>query len=456
LQTANVPFERRTVVSLALLYAFRMLGLFMVLPVLMLYGDEYRHATPLLLGIALGAYGFSQALLQIPFGILSDRIGRKPVIVGGLLIFTLGSVLAAQADTAYELILGRLLQGCGAIAGAVMALLADLTSEENRTKAMAVIGGAIGASFSLALVVGPLLAAWGGLAAVFWLTAGLGLVGLWIVWKLVPSVQRPPRRRRDVGAVPALIRQVLANRELGRLNLGIFALHFVLMTAFLVLPELLERDLAVSREGHWKVYLPLLFGAFLAMLPFMILAEKHRKMKPVFLGAIALLAMALLLLNVTASPWVIVALLFGFFMAFNLLEATLPSLVSKTAPAGGKGTATSVYASCQFFGAFAGGALGGALLQWWGAAAVLWLSAGLILLWWLLALGMRPPRYLASVLIPLHGRVSESFTERVAAVPGVVEVVVVESEGTAYLKVEPRTVDRRELTAIAEQCVIPR
>lgn len=454
--TVKVPFERRTVISLALLYAFRMLGLFMVLPVLMLYGDAYEHATPLLLGLALGAYGFSQALLQIPFGILSDRIGRKPVIVAGLLVFTIGSVVAAQADTAYELILGRLLQGGGAIAGAVMALLADLTSEENRTKAMAFIGGAIGASFSLALVIGPLLAAWGGLSAIFWLTALLGLVGLWVIWKLVPTVQRPPRRRREVGAVPELIRQVLSNTELLRLNAGIFVLHFVLMAAFLVLPDLLEAGLGVARANHWMIYLPLLLGAFVAMLPFIILAEKHRQMKPVFIGAIALLGASLLLISFSSALISVLALLFAFFMAFNLLEASLPSLVSKTAPAGGKGTATSIYASCQFFGAFVGGALGGALLQWWGAQAVLVLSAAMALAWCLLAVSMRPPRYLASVLIPLRGRVSAEFTERLFAVPGVEEVVVVESEGTAYVKVEPRLVDRRQLTEIAEQCVITR
>nr|WP_286804499.1 MULTISPECIES: MFS transporter [unclassified Marinimicrobium] len=456
LPIVQAPFERRTVVSLALLYAFRMLGLFMVLPVLTLYGDDYRHATPLLLGLALGAYGFSQALLQIPFGILSDRIGRKPVITVGLLVFTLGSVVAAQADSVYELVLGRLLQGGGAIAGAVMALLADLTAEENRTKAMATIGGAIGVSFSLALVIGPLLANWGGLAAVFWLTAALGLVGLWIVWQLVPTVQRPPRRRREVGAVPELIRQVLANRELLRLNLGIFVLHFVLMALFLVMPQRLETDLGIARGDHWFVYLPLLAGAFAAMLPFIIIAEKRRQMKPVFLGAIALLGLAL-----AAQPWVsslfaVLAILFVFFMAFNLLEASLPSLVSKIAPAGGKGTATSIYASCQFFGAFAGGALGGWVFQVGGLPAVSAVAVTLVLLWWLAAVGMRPPRYLASVLIPLKGKVSDRFSEELYAVPGVAEVVVVESEGTAYLKVDPRVVDRKRLSSIAEQCVLAR
>lgn len=447
----QAPFERRTVISLALLYAFRMLGLFMVLPVLTLYGDYYRHASPLLLGIALGAYGFSQALLQIPFGILSDRIGRKPVIAAGLLVFTLGSVLAAQADTVYELILGRLLQGGGAIAGAVMALLADLTAEEHRTRAMATIGGAIGASFSLALVLGPALAAWGGLAAVFWLTAALGVAGLWVLWRLVPRVQRPPRRRRDVGAVPALLRQVLADRELLRLNLGIFVLHFVLMALFLAVPVRLEADLGLARDHHWWVYLPLLIGSFFTMLPLVILAEKRRQMKPVFLSAVALLALAVAFQPWAGSHWTLLTVLFAFFVAFNLLEATLPSLVSKVAPAGAKGTATSVYASGQFLGAFAGGSLGGAALQWAGPEALSLGAAALVALWWLAALGMRPPRYLASMLIPLQGRAGESLSEALQGVPGVAEVAVVESEDTVYLKVDKRRLDRDRLAQVTGQ-----
>ena len=450
---AQVPFERRTVASLALLYAFRMLGLFMVLPVLMLYGDSYRHASPMLLGLALGAYGFSQALLQIPFGIVSDRIGRKPVIAAGLLLFILGSLVAAQADSVYELVVGRLLQGAGAIAGAVMALLTDLTAEDNRTKAMASIGAAIGLSFSLALVLGPLLAAWGGLAAIFWVTAALGFVGLGVLFGLVPRVQRPPRSRREVGAVPALIKQLLADRELLRLNLGIFTLHFVLMAAFLVLPDLLEQEVAVARERHWQVYLPLLGGAFVAMLPFIILAEKHRRMKPVFVGAIALLGMMLLGLDWAKSPGLILALVFGFFMAFNLLEASLPSLVSKTAPASGKGTASSIYASCQFFGAFAGGALGGVVMQWYGASALLALAGLLSFAWCALALGMAPPRYLTSLLLPFNGRASDQLGERLSQVPGVEEVVIVESESTAYLKVQSGQVDREALSRIVEQWV---
>lgn len=451
MESVAVPFERRVVLSLAALYAFRMLGLFMLLPVLALYGDDYHHANPLLLGLALGAYGFSQAILQIPFGMVSDRIGRKPVILAGLLLFALGSVVAALSDSVYELIAGRFLQGCGAISAAVMALLTDLTSEENRTKAMATIGASIGVSFSLALIIGPLLAAWGGISAIFWLTAALALIGIYILYQLVPAVQRPPRTQREAGAVPKLFAQTLGNRELLRLNFGIFVLHFVLMASFMVLPLILEEQLLIARERMWMVYLPVLAGAFVAMLPFIIVAEKRRQIKPVFLFAIILLA-AMEFALIFAPPSLLFTLgaLFLFFMAFNLLEATLPSMVSKIAPVGAKGTATGIYSSFQFMGAFCGGSAGGLLLQQQGAAGVFGVCAALVIAWFAFAWFMQPPKFLASLLIPLRGLNAHTVVDRLRAVDGVAEVLIIESEDTAYLKVDPRRVDRQALTAIIE------
>lgn len=450
-ESVAVPFERRVVMSLAALYAFRMLGLFMLLPVLTLYADDYRSANPLLLGLALGAYGFSQALLQIPFGILSDRIGRKPVILAGLLIFALGSVVAALSDSIYELIAGRFLQGCGAISAAVMALLTDLTSEENRTKAMAAIGASIGVSFSLALVIGPLLAAWGGVAAIFWLTAVLALIGIYILLQLVPKVHQPPRTQREAGAVPRLLLKTLKHPELLRLNAGIFTLHFVLMASFMVLPLILEQKLLIPKTKLWLVYLPILGGAFIAMLPFIILAEKRRKIKPVFLAAILLLGVMELGLSY-APPSMLATLtaLFFFFMAFNLLEATLPSMVSKIAPVGAKGTATGIYSSAQFMGAFCGGAGGGWLLQHQGMTGVFQACALLVALWFVIAWFMQSPRFLASILIPLRDHDAVEAGARLRAVEGVAEVLIIESERTAYLKVDPRRVDRKALTAIIE------
>ena len=443
------PFERRAVMSLAGLYSFRMLGLFMVLPVLALYGRDYTGSTPLLLGVALGAYGLSQALLQIPFGMLSDRIGRKPVIVGGLLIFALGSVVAAQAETVYGLIFGRALQGAGAIASAIMALVADLTSEQNRTKAMAAIGMSIGASFSLALVLGPLVTKVAGLEGVFWLTALFATLGVWIILRLVPTPHRLPYTHRDAGTVPQLLRETLRHRELMRLNLGIFALHFVLMASFVVLPVVLEDQLGVGRDWHWAVYLPLLLLAFVAMVPFIIIGERKQKMKPVFVGAIVLLgAMELLLVVGQQSLSLTLVALFFFFMAFNLLEASLPSLITKMAPAGSKGTASGIYSTCQFLGAFGGGVLGGWWLDGGNASDVFLGCAALLLVWALVAAFMERPRHLSSVLVSVADDDLDAAELRLRSLAGVEEVVLIEEERVAYLKVDGQRFDRGDLASI--------
>jgi len=446
--SAPLSFERRAVAALASLYAFRMLGLFMVLPILTLYGDDYEGSTPLLIGVALGAYGFSQSLLQIAFGSLSDRWGRKPVIAAGLLIFALGSVVAALADSMWGLILGRCLQGCGAVASVIMALVADLTSEENRTKAMASIGASIGLSFSLALVLGPLVSQWGGLSAVFWLTAALALVGLLVLWRWVPTPE-VSNRHREAGAVPELWGTVLRNPELRRLNVGIFVLHFVLMACFMVLPGILENTLDLSRDIHWKIYLPLLLLAFVAMVPLMIMAEARRKIKPVFIFAVALLGVMIALMGLWQDRlWLCIGALFFFFMAFNLLEAMLPSLMSKVAPAGAKGTAMGVYSTCQFLGAFLGGSISGYLIEYHGTEAVFKCAFVLVVLWLLAAISMRPPRFLTSVQVPLVGVRLDQAVVKLELLPGVAEVVLIREEACAYLKVDTTLFDRVALESI--------
>ena len=449
--STSLPFERRAVISLAALYSFRMFGLFMLLPVLTVYGSGYEGHTPFLLGLALGAYGLSQAFLQIPFGVLSDRFGRKPLIVIGLGLFIIGSVVAALADSVYGLIVGRFLQGCGAISAAVMALVTDLTSDENRTKAMATIGASIGISFSVAMTLGPVLASWAGVGMIFWLTAALGLVGVYILLAYVPDVDKSTVPKREAVAVPNLLWNTLKHPELIRLNLGIFALHFVLMANFVALPLVLQEQWQIPRDYHGLVYFPLLAFAFMVMLPFVIIAEKRRQMKPVFLAAVGLLLLSeLLLVMLGANRWMGLVTLFLFFIAFNLLEATQPSMVSKIAPAGAKGTATGIYATCQVLGVFGGGALGGWLLQDSGIDAVFYVNAGVSLLWLLVAWSMRPPRFLASVLIPLRNHDYERVAEQLRAVEGVEEVVIVSSEKTAYLKVDQRVVDRKALSAIVD------
>jgi MFS family permease len=376
--------ERRSVSSLALLYSFRMLGLFMVVPILSLYTVDLPGATPGLIGLAMGIYGLTQALLQIPLGWLSDRVGRKPVIVGGLLLFALGSVLAATADSLWGIIFGRAIQGSGAIAATVMALVADLTSTEQRTKAMALVGMSIGLSFAVALVLGPVLAAAGGLSMVFWLTALLAVGGIAIVVLLVPAPTPPAHGHSDVGARPALFGRTLRDPALLRLNFGVFSLHFILMACFLVVPGALEQLAGVDRAHHWQVYLPVLALSIVGILPLMRMAERGGRPREMFLCGIGLLAVALPVLDLAAGPLVFFAGLWLFFTGFNYLEATLPSQVSKTVFAGGKGTALGIYSTCQFLGAFAGGAGGGWLLQHSGQLGLLGVCLLLAVTWLLL------------------------------------------------------------------------
>ncbi|MEH6591285.1 MAG: MFS transporter [Halioglobus sp.] len=363
--------ERRSVSSLALLYSFRMLGLFMVLPLLSLYSEDLPGASPTMIGLALGIYGLSQAVLQIPFGWLSDRVGRKPIIVAGLLIFALGSLVAASADSIYGIVLGRAMQGGGAIAGTIMALLADLTRDEQRTKAMAVVGVSIGGSFAVALVLGPVIATFLGLSGVFYVTAVLAITGVLIVLFLVPTPDAAVSAvHDDAGAIPGLLGRSFRDAALARLNFGVFVLHFILMASFLLVPQLLESTAGLAREQHWQAYLAALFFSVLTMVPIMRTAERGGRPREMFYLGIGLLLLSLVILASSSSGIALYLSLWLFFTAFNYLEATLPSLVSKSVFAGGKGTALGIYSSCQFLGAFAGGAVGGWLLQF---GSPLWL-----------------------------------------------------------------------------------
>ncbi|NOG32350.1 MFS transporter [Halomonas sp. TBZ9] len=442
--------ERRAISGLAGLYASRMLGLFMVLPVLALYADELAGATPLLIGLALGIYGLTQACLQIPFGWLSDRFGRKRMIVIGLLLFGLGSVVAALADSITGIIIGRALQGSGAVAAVIMALLADQTREQVRTLAMAAIGLSIGLSFALAMVLGPWLAARTGLASVFWFTALLTLVGLLVLWRWVPAA---PRRlkHRDVGMDRRQLRHVITRPDLWRLDVSIFALHLVLMAIFVAVPfRLLEAGIGVDRHG--MAYLAIMGAAFVLMLPLVIIAEKYQHMKLICLLAVGAITLSLAALGLPVADgrglfvWLLV-----FFTGFNLLEATLPSMLSKLVPAGAKGTAMGVYSTGQFLGAFLGGTLGGFLAHHWGLDAVFFGSAGLALLWWVVMWSMPAPPPLSSEVVALgdnHGDTLDTLMERLADVAGVEDVMVVPEERLAYLKVNRQQLDQDALTRL--------
>ena len=449
--------QRQTALWLASVFALRMLGLFMILPVFALYAEQLHGNTPALAGLAIGVYGLSQALLQIPFGLLSDRFGRKRIIYLGLLIFALGSVVAALADSIWGVILGRALQGGGAVSAAVMALAADLSSEQQRLRVMALIGITIGISFAVSMILGPVLNAWIGVPGIFWLTAVLALLGIAVVRYRVPN-PRVSHIHRDAEPVVAQLGRVLGAAQLWRLHFGIFVLHLLLTATFVAIPLAL-RAAGLPSAHHWQVYLPTLTLAMLLIIPLVILAEKRQQLKSVMFAAVAVLALTEL--GLTALPDTVLQitlLLLTFFTAFNLLEALLPSLISKLAPADAKGTAMGVYSSSQFLGAFTGGALGGWLNGRYGAHGVFAMTSIAALLWLGVVWKMREPRHLSSYLLKVgvsDAAQAHLLELQLLQVAGVVEAVVAVEEGVAYLKVERHKLDEQHLQQFSSASANP-
>jgi MFS family permease len=379
------PAELRAGASLAGVFGLRMLGLFLILPVFAVHAPQLAGGDDLtLVGIALGAYGLSQAILQIPFGMASDRWGRKPVIYIGLIVFAAGSFLAAAAGDIWTAIAGRTLQGAGAISSVVVALAADLTRTEHRTKVMAMIGGMIGFAFALSLVAAPALYRWIGMPGIFVLTGALCVVAIGVVKALVPEPPPPVPRPAGAGAHEVL------QPELLRLNLGIFVLHVVQMAMFVVLPTLLV-EAGLPLPAHWRLYLPVVLVSFAIMAPPILYADRRNRHKPVLLAAVALLILVQTCLVFSSSVMAYAIALLAFFVAFNVLEALLPSLVSRIAPAHARGTAIGVYNTTQTLGLFFGGLGGGWLAKHYGAAAVFAGCALLSALWLAAASAMRSP-----------------------------------------------------------------
>ncbi len=380
--------EKQGVLSLAGIYVFRMLGLFMILPVFAIYAQELKGVTPALMGLALGAYGLTMAVLQIPFGMLSDRVGRKPMIAFGLILFAVGSVVAAISNDIWGVIAGRALQGSGAIAAVVMALLTDFTREEERTKAMAILGVSIGASFVLALMMGPILESMIGVPGLFWLTAALALVGLWLLFTVVPDPLSDIKRQKKQPALRDLWR-IVTHKELLRLDIGILIQHAIMMAMFTALPFILHDLLQLNKSEHAWFYVLVLMASVVFMGPMVMAAERKDKMKTVFIVSILLLISGELVLSLyQASIYSVAFGLFLFFVGFNVLEACLPSLISRVSPSESKGAAMGVYSSSQFFGAFLGGALGGACYGSWGAEVLFLSCAAAACLWLVVSLGM--------------------------------------------------------------------
>lgn len=448
------PAEIRATVGLAGVYGLRMLGLFIILPVFAFYaedlpgGDNYT-----LVGIALGAYGLTQAILQIPFGWLSDQIGRKPVIYLGLILFVVGSFIAAIAIDIYWVILGRIIQGAGAISAAVMALAADLTREEHRTKAMATIGMTIGTVFALSLVAAPILNQWIGVPGIFAMTGILALLAMLVVRKIIPD-PKISRFHSDTEASPASFAEVLRNGQLLRLNYGIFALHATLMALWLVVPLTL-RQAGLAADNHWQIYLPVLALSIVFIIPVIIYSEKKAKLKPVFVVSIATLLTGQILLATSSDSILGTAIaLLVFFTAFNLLEASLPSLISKIAPVGAKGTAIGIYSSTQFLGAFVGAAIGGHLYGAFGSGALYAFCGSLLILWMICAITMKAPAAVRSRMYPVQEMdtdQSRELSRQLAAIPGVSEVLVLVNERVAYLKVDMQGFDEEQVIKLLKE-----
>jgi len=447
------PIELRATAGLASIYGLRMFGMFIILPVFAFYAEHLPGGNNYtLVGVALGAYGLTQAILQIPFGWLSDRIGRKPVIYIGLILFAMGSFIAASADDIYWVIFGRIIQGAGAISAAVMALTADLTREEHRTKAMAAIGMTIGIVFALSLIIAPGLNRLIGVPGIFAMTGILALLAMIVVYKIIPN-PLVCRFHSDTEASAGRFSNVLHNPELLRLNFGVFTLHATLMALWLVVPLSL-RDAGLAVDHHWQIYLPVLLISMALIVPAIIYAEKKVKLKPVFVVAVSvLLASQGLLALMLDSIWGMATALLVFFTAFNLLEASLPSLISKIAPVGAKGTAIGVYSSIQFLGAFTGATAGGYLYGHHGGPSLFAFCGVLLALWLVLAITMKAPAAVRTKMYhvkKMETGKANGLSRELASLPGVHEALVLTSEGVAYLKVDMKGFDETRVVQLLE------
>ena len=442
--------ERRSTFALSSIFALRMLGLFMIIPVFSVAGQTYEYATPALLGLAVGIYGLTQAILQIPFSLIADRYSRKPLVVFGLLLFALGGAIAAMSDTIYGVIIGRAIAGGGAVSAVVMALLADVTREENRMKAMATMGMSIGVSFAVAFSLGPWLTGLVGISGLFWVTTIMGLAAISMLF-LVPKVTRHHRNYQQ--GYLAQLKQVLKMGDLNRLHVSVFSLHLLLTAMFIYVPSQLIDFAKIPLNSHGWVYLPLVVVSLFVAVPSIVLAEKYRKMRGIFLTAIGGIILGLgILIFGFESKYILLTGLGLFFIAFNVMEALLPSWLSKAAPIQSKATAMGVNASSQFLGAFFGGVTGGQLLLLNNTALGWSILTGLAIVWLLISFGLAQPRYLSSMVLrlPEHKQTDE-WTSQLLAIRGIEEVVVMSDQQVAYVKVDKQQIDdatRQDLTQL--------
>ena len=440
--------ERRSTFALSSIFALRMLGLFMIIPVFSVAGQSYEYATPALIGLAVGVYGLTQAILQIPFSLIADRFSRKPLVVIGLLLFALGGAIAAMSDTIYGVIIGRAIAGGGAVSAVVMALLADVTREENRMKAMATMGMSIGLSFVVAFTLGPWLTGLVGISGLFWVTTIMGLAAIAMLL-MVPKVTRHHRNFQQGYLIQ--LKQVLKMGDLNRLHVSVFSLHLLLTAMFIYVPSQLIEFANIPLASHGWVYLPLLVISLFFAFPSIILAEKYRKMRGIFLTAIAGIIVGLLVLIFGfESKYILLTGLGIFFIAFNVMEALLPSWLSKVAPIQSKATAMGVNASSQFLGAFFGGTLGGQLLLLNDTSMGWSILTAVAIIWLFISFGLAQPRYLSSLVLSLpENRQTDEWTSQLLSIHGIEEVVVMPEQQVAYVKVDKQQINdaaRQHLT----------
>ncbi|WP_223258080.1 MFS transporter [Candidatus Methylopumilus universalis] len=443
IEQGMTPLEIRSSLSLASIYGLRMLGMFLILPIFAIYAEGLPGSpSAFQVGLALGAYGLTQALFQLPFGMLSDRYGRKNIIYIGLLLFALGSFVSGYSDDINIIILGRAIQGAGAISAAITALVADLTRDEHRTKAMAMIGATIGITFALSLMGAPVLNRLIGVPGIFMLTGFLSLSAILVVRFVVPTPLNINTSKTLKEPAPSF-KSILKNKELSGLNFGIFALHAAQMAMFIVVPIALATSGGMDVNQHWKVYLPVLLSSFVFMVPIIILSEKFNRAKLVFISSIFLMLIAQLMFGILINVfWGLVASLFVYFVAFNVLEASLPSLISKIAPPSAKGTAIGVYNTCQSLGVFFGGLLGGFLADVGGSFSVFSFCAILMTLWVGFALSMKAPPAIKTLMFMIQNKSLLKSPKQLAVVQqqlkkikGVRDVLILLEEGKVMLKV---------------------
>lgn len=445
--------EQKTAISLASVFALRMLGLFMIMPVFAIYGRELVGYSPLWVGIVIGAYGLTQALLQIPMGQLSDRIGRKPVIIGGLVLFLIGSLVAGFSDSVYGVAIGRVLQGTGAVASAILALAADITRDQQRPKVMGVIGVCIGLSFAFSLVAGPLLAQWFGLQGIFFITALLAAIGILVVQYVVPnSTTKAPEGEASTNAQK--LKSMLKDPQLLRLDAGIFLLHLTLTAIFVSLPFELEKAGLVG-DHHWWLYFPALMLSFVLMVPMLIIAAKKKMNKQFFLAAIALMTIALIIMGFASGSITLFAIaIVLYFTAFNFLEASLPAFISMSAPAGAKGSAMGIYSTSQFAGAFFGGVIAGSLYSELGSQGLFFAIAAIMLVWLAISFGLKNVGQVTSLTISIEIKDQDEahlIAEKLISLSGIQEAVVVLEEQVAYLKASKDFEINQALNLVREQ-----